>query len=49
MLAAALSRRATGQCPPTAQDLPARIAGMAVAPEGRVLRNPLRENKYLKR
>jgi carboxyl-terminal processing protease len=47
MLAAALFRRATGQCPPApAQPLSARAGSKAAPPEARLLRSPLRENKF---
>lgn len=46
MLAAALSRRATGQCPVTARTQSVRPIGVATPFEGRLVRNPVRENKF---
>jgi carboxyl-terminal processing protease len=47
MLAAALSRRATGQCPAvTAQTQSVRAIGVAAPFDGRLVRNPVRENKF---
>jgi carboxyl-terminal processing protease len=46
MLAAALARRATGQCPATAQARSVKAGGQPAAPGARLLRSPVQENKY---